>query len=47
VVCYEVKPGPYLQANDKEFAPWAPREGDPDAARYLEELVRAATPANP
>ena len=47
VVCYEVKPGPYLQANDKEFAPWAPREGDPDAARYLEELVRAVTPANP
>ena len=30
-VCYEVKPGPYSAANDKDFAPWAPREGDPAA----------------
>jgi len=28
---------------DKEFAPWAPKEGDPDAADYLRELTAAAT----
>ena len=38
-VCYEVKPGPYSAANDKDFAPWAPREGDPAAAAYLENLT--------
>lgn len=38
-VCYEVKPGPYSAANDKDFAPWAPREGDPDAPAYLEKLM--------
>jgi cupin fold WbuC family metalloprotein len=38
-VCYEVKPGPYTAANDKDFAPWAPREGDPAAPAYLERLV--------
>ena len=39
VVCFEVKPGPYSAANDKEFAPWAPREGDPAAPAYLAELL--------
>src|SRR5271154_867801 len=29
-ICFEVKPGPYSAANDKDFAPWAPREGDPN-----------------
>ena len=38
-VCYEVKPGPWDPANDKEFAPWAPREGDPRAEEYLRALV--------
>jgi len=38
-ICYEVKPGPYSPAADKDFAPWAPREGDPDRARYLELLL--------
>lgn len=38
-VCFEVKPGPYSPASDKEFAPWSPREGDPGAAAYLEALV--------
>ncbi len=33
-VCFEVKPGPWLPANDKEFAPWAPLENDPEAAAY-------------
>jgi cupin fold WbuC family metalloprotein len=38
-VCYEVKPGPYVMATDKEFAPWAPKEGDPGCSAYLEELT--------
>jgi cupin fold WbuC family metalloprotein len=42
-VCYEVKPGPYSAANDKDFAPWAPREGDPAAGQYLEKLVAHAS----
>jgi len=40
-VCFEVKPGPYDVATDKEFAPWAPREGDPDAPAYLARLIAA------
>jgi cupin fold WbuC family metalloprotein len=38
-ICYEVKPGPYTASTDKEFAPWAPREGDPGVASYLASLV--------
>lgn len=38
-VCFEVKPGPYAPANDKDFAPWAPREGDPRWPAYLESLL--------
>jgi len=38
-VCYEVKPGPYSAATDKEFAPWAPREGEPGVAAYIESLL--------
>lgn len=38
-VCFEVKPGPWEPASDKEFAPWAPREGDPAAAAYGEALL--------
>src|ERR1700733_12302549 len=38
-VCYEVKPGPYSAANDKDFAPWAPREGEPGVTAYLESLL--------
>ena len=41
-VCYEVKPGPYLASNDKDFAPWAPREGDARVPAYLESLISAA-----
>ncbi len=41
-VIFEVKPGPYVPATDKDFAPWAPREGDPGALEYLASLeVRA------
>ncbi len=38
-ICFEVKPGPYSAANDKNFAPWAPREGDPAAPLYLQSLL--------
>lgn len=38
-VCFEVKAGPYAPATDKQFAPWAPREGDPGCAAYLENLL--------
>ena len=41
-VCYEVKPGPYLASTDKDFAPWAPREGEPGVAAYLDRLLKAA-----
>jgi cupin fold WbuC family metalloprotein len=40
-VCYEVKPGPYSATDDKEFAPWAPREGDPGVADYQKKLLAA------
>ncbi len=42
-VCFEVKPGPYSMANDKHFAPWAPRENDPRATGFLERLVSRVT----
>ncbi|MBN2309579.1 MAG: WbuC family cupin fold metalloprotein [Candidatus Hydrogenedentes bacterium] len=34
-VLFEVKPGPYDPDTDKQFAPWAPPEGDARAAAYL------------
>lgn len=37
-VVFEVKPGPYDAATDKEFAAWAPTENDPGAATYFEGL---------
>jgi len=40
-ICFEVKPGPYDAATDKQFAPWAPLEGDPAAAAYLAGLISA------
>ena len=40
-ICFEVKAGPYDVATDKEFAPWAPREGDAAAAAYLAGLLRS------
>lgn len=37
-VCFEVKPGPYNPTDDKEFAAWAPREGEPGVTAYLQQL---------
>lgn len=38
-VCLEIKPGPWDPSSDKEFAPWAPPEGDPQAEAYLARLL--------
>lgn len=40
-VVLEVKPGPYEPLSDKDFAAWAPAEGDP-AAAALEAWLRTA-----
>jgi cupin fold WbuC family metalloprotein len=40
-VVFESKSGPFDPKTDKEFAPWAPAEGSPEAAAYLEQLVAA------
>ena len=45
-VCYEVKPGPYTPTTDKDFAPWAPREGEPGTAAYLERLLACVPPVS-
>jgi cupin fold WbuC family metalloprotein len=37
-IFFETKPGPYEPLTDKDFAPWAPPEGSPVAAAYLERL---------
>ena len=37
-VLYEVLQGPYAAASHKDFAPWAPAEGAPDAPAFLEGL---------
>jgi cupin fold WbuC family metalloprotein len=41
-VVLEVKPGPYEPHLDKEFAAWAPVEGDPVAALFVTWLESAA-----
>lgn len=38
-VVYEVKDGPYVQANDKNFAIWAPKEGDSNCDAYLKNIL--------
>ena len=45
-VIFEVKPGPYEAATDKDFAEWAPSEGSPDALSYV-EWMRAAVARTP
>ena len=40
-ICFEVKPGPYSPLSDKEFALWAPAEGDPGVPDYLRRLAAA------
>jgi cupin fold WbuC family metalloprotein len=40
-IMFEVKPGPYTPLTDKDFAPWAPPEGTPEAAAALAAWRRA------
>jgi len=41
-VCFEVKPGPWDPATDKDFAAWAPRESEAGAALYLHGLLEGS-----
>lgn len=38
-VVYEIKDGPYSPSNDKNFAGWAPREGDPACNEYVKQIL--------
>ena len=38
-VAYEVKDGPYNAKIDKNFASWAPMDGDPDASNYIQKIL--------
>ena len=38
-IIYELKDGPYNPLDDKNFAPWAPIEGDPACREYLHGLL--------
>lgn len=37
-ICFEGKSGPYNPSTDKDFAPWAPAEGESGWEKYLENL---------
>lgn len=37
-VCYEVKPGPWVPASDKDFAEWAPAEGDAGCQEFVRKM---------
>ncbi|OHB30184.1 MAG: hypothetical protein A2X84_07110 [Desulfuromonadaceae bacterium GWC2_58_13] len=43
-IFFETKPGPYHPLSDKDFAPWAPAEGSPEAGDYLKALESAVRP---
>ena len=38
-VAYELKDGPYIPIEDKNFAVWAPSEGTAEAEVFLEQLI--------
>ena len=40
-VAFELKPGPYDAAADKEFAPWSPREDAPEATDFARWMATA------
>lgn len=46
-VVYEIKDGPYSPLNDKHFASWAPREGQPGCQVYLSQLLQKIQQLNP
>ena len=39
-VVYEVKDGPYSPINDKDFAKWAPKEGDAGCDKYIANILQ-------
>ncbi len=43
-VLFEVKPGPYEEKTDKDFAAWAPAEGSEGAPEFLAALERRLLP---
>lgn len=40
-VLFEIKQGPYQAVSDKDFAPWAPKEGVPEASNVIHWLCNA------
>lgn len=38
-VAYEIKEGPYIPASAKNFAPWAPAEGDMGVKKFMLKLL--------
>lgn len=40
-VAYEIKAGPYSVLTAKNFAPWAPAEGDPEVAEFMQKLLNS------
>lgn len=41
-VAYELKDGPYTPEDDKNFASWAPEEGDTGCHSYLKNIISSA-----
>ena len=39
-VAYELKDGPYDPIDDKDFATWAPKEGDEDCDEYNQRILK-------
>lgn len=39
-VVYELKDGPYNEADDKNFAIWAPKEGEPGTQNFIEKVLK-------
>ena len=39
-VAYECKDGPYDPTEDKDFASWAPKEGDCNCKQYIDEILQ-------
>lgn len=38
-VVYEIKNGPYSPINDKNWAPWAPREGEEGTREFMRRII--------
>lgn len=38
-IIYELKDGPYNPSDDKNFASWAPKEGNKECEAYLQQLL--------